>query len=372
MSDKTLRNSADQSPHIIESWRDGNVPSWLQTAAAFAWRVLVVAAALVALGASVSYFQVVVIPLLVAAMIAAVFVTPVRWLVRKGLAPLLATWIMIMAGLLVLVAAGWYLAPRLADGFADLGSAVAEAYDDLKDWTVDGPLGLDRADIVETESQLADRARSLVQTDLATRAGVVVEVVTGFFLTLVVAFFYVKDGPQIRNGLIRLLPRRDRRRALRSFHRGLWVIQRYLLGVVVVGAADAAIIGIGLVIIGVPHVLPVMVLTFLAAFFPLVGAVLAGGVATLLALASGGVTDALLVVGLTVLVQQVDGDVIAPVVYSRAVSLHPLAVLIALTVGAISAGIIGAFLAVPTLAVVVAVVSTWQETGDSPSAEPAA
>jgi predicted PurR-regulated permease PerM len=136
--------------------------------------------------------------------------------------------------------------------------------------------------------------------------------------------------------------------------------------------ADAIIIGIGLLIIGVPHVLPVMVLTFLAAFFPLVGAIFAGAVATLLALASGGIADALLVVGLTVLVQQVDGDVIAPVVYSRAVSLHPLAVLIALTVGAISAGIIGAFLAVPTLAVAVAVVKAWQETGRSLSAEQAA
>lgn len=264
---------------------------------------------------------------------------------------------MIAASLLVLAGAAWYLAPSLADGFADLGSAVEEAYDDLQDWMIEGPLGLDRADVVETENQIVEKAR-----------GLVVEVVTGFFLTLVVAFFYVKDGPEIRNGLVRLFPKRDRRRALRSFRRGLWVIQRYLLGVVVVGAADAVVIGVGLFIIGVPHILPVMVLTFLAAFFPLVGAVFAGGVAALLALAAGGVTDALLVVGPTVPVQQIDGDVIAPVVYSRAVSLHPLAVLIALTVGAISAGIIGAFLTVPALAVAVAVVGTWKETADSPPA----
>ena len=354
-----------EGAHFVETLREGTVPLWLRTAAALAWRLVVIAIALVALTTLVSRFQVIIVPLMIAVLIAAVFARPVRWLSGKGVPPLLATWLMILASAALVAAATWFLAPRLIDGFSDLGSAVEESYVDVKDWLVNGPLGLDSGDVEDTETQLVERARSFVQADLPSSARLVVDIVTGFFLTLVIAFFYVKDGPRIRNGLVRLFPKHDRRRAIRSFHRGLWVVERYLLGVVVVGAADAIIIGIGLAVIGVPHVVPIMALTFLAAFFPLVGAIFAGAIATLLALAAGGMSDALLVVGLTVLVQQVDGDVIAPVVYSRAVSLHPLAVLIALTAGAVTAGIVGALLAIPTLAVATAVVTTWRQTGDS-------
>ena len=364
--------SAPDDAHVIEGLREGAVPSWLRTSASVAWRAIVVAGAIVIIGILVSRFQVIAVPLIVAALIAAVFSSPVRWLSSHGFPPLLATWIVLLAGAVAVAAAAWFLAPRLADGFADLGGAVEESYEDVKDWLVTGPFGLDREDITETETQVLDRIRSVAETELPSRAGFVVELVTGFFLTLVIAFFYIKDGPQFRNGIVRLLPKQDRHRALASFQQGWWVVQRYLLGVVVVGAVDAAIIGIGLALIGVPHVVPMMALTFLAAFFPLVGAILAGAVATLLALASGGVGDALLVIALTVVVQQVDGDVVAPLVFSRAVNLHPLAVLIALTGGAVIAGIVGAFLAVPILAVVMAVARTWREAGDSPvTREPA-
>ncbi len=350
--------------HPIDGLRDGTVPAWLQTTAAVAWRLLIVIAAVVALGAVFSRLQVIVVPLLVAMLIAAAFAPPVRWLAGRGLPPLLATWIMILVSVAVVAGAGWLLTPPLVAGFSDLGAAVGDAYADVKVWLVEGPLQLDQADVDDTEAQIVDRITRVVETDLPSRAGLLVEILTGFFLTLVIAFFYVKDANRFRDGFVRMFPKHDRRRALAAFARAWAVLRRYLLGVVVVGAADAVIIGIGLAIIGVPHVVPVMVITFLAAFFPLIGAIFAGGVAALLALASGGLTDALLVVGLTIVVQQLDGDLIAPMVYSRAVALHPLTVLIALTAGAVLAGIVGAFLAVPVLAVVMATTTAWREEGE--------
>jgi predicted PurR-regulated permease PerM len=126
-------------------------------------------------------------------------------------------------------------------------------------------------------------------------------------------------------------------------------------GTAIVALVDAVIIGIGLLVIGVPLVLPLAILTFLGAFLPLVGAVLAGLVAALVALVDGGITDALLVTGVIVVVQQVEGDVLAPLVLGRAVKLHPLVILVTLTAGAVIGGLVGAFLAVPVTAVVVAV-----------------
>jgi hypothetical protein len=126
-------------------------------------------------------------------------------------------------------------------------------------------------------------------------------------------------------------------------------------GTAVVATVDAVIIGIGLLIIGVPLVLPLAILTFLGAFLPLVGATAAGIVAVLVALVDGGLRDALLVTGVIVVVQQVEGDVLQPLVLGRAVKLHPVVVLAVLTGGAVIGGLVGAFLAVPVTAVAVAI-----------------
>lgn len=357
---ETIREGTPPRLHVLDAIRDGQVPSWLRTAAAVGWRLLVVCAVVFVAAAVVSRFQVIVVPLIVALLIAAFLAPPVRWMERRGVHSLVATWIVLLAGAALVAGLGWLIVPRLAAGFGDFGTALTEAYQDSRAWLIEGPLALDPADVQDTEDRIADRFRQLAETGLTTRATLIVEVITAIFLTLVITFFYVKDGPAFRDKILGLVPEEDRRRARAALHEGWWVTQRYLLAVVVVGAVDAVIIGAGLAVIGVPHVLSLMALTFLAAFFPLVGAIFAGGVAAMLALGAGGVSDALLVIGLTVIVQQVDGDVVAPLVYSRAVDLHPLAVLLALTAGAVIGGIIGAFLAVPALAVTLAVARTWR------------
>ncbi len=342
------------------------VPGWLATTAAYGWRLLVVAAVTALLAAIVTRLQVIVIPLLLALFIAAVLGPPAAWLRKRGIPSLAATWLVILLATAVVAGMAWMLVPRLVGAFGDVGMAAGESYAEVRTWLIEGPIGLDPATVDDVESTVAERARNFVQNGLPARAGLVLEIITAAFLTLVVAFFYIKDGHAFRDKVVGVLKDRDQERARDSLATGWSVLQRYLAGVLVVGLADAILIGIGLAIIGVPLVFSLAALTFFAAFFPLVGAIFAGGMATLLALASGGPTDALLVLGLTVLVQQLDGDIIAPMVYSRAVNLHPLGILLALTAGGLLAGLIGAFLAVPVLAVSTAMIKEWRERAPEP------
>jgi predicted PurR-regulated permease PerM len=340
---------------------DGEIPDWLRTTASAGWRVLVLAGVVVVAGLVVSRLRVVFVPLLLGLLIAAVLGPPARWLVSHRWPPLLATWCVVLAATAVVGGIGWFLVPSLAGGFAEIGDAAADAYDEVRDWLVDGPFGMSREAVDEAEAAVVDRVREAVESGIASRASLAIEVVAAGLLTLVVAFFYVKDGRGFRDRLVRALPDDARPRGERALDTGWTVLRRYLLGTVVVGTVDALLIGLGLLLVGVPLVGPLMLLTFLAAFFPMVGAIAAGVVATLVALASGGVGDALIVAAISVVVQQVDGDVLAPLVFSRAVYLHPLAVLLALTAGAVIAGIIGAMLAVPLLAVTLAMRRAWIE-----------
>lgn len=365
----TLRSTqTGTGRHALEVLRSGGVPRWIQTGAAVGWRLLVIAAVLWVGTIAISRFQVIVVPVVVAVLVAAVLAPPVRWLERHGVHSLAATWLILVASASMIFGLGWFIVPRLAGGFADFGTAVGTAYTDIRQWLIDGPFALDPGTVAGAEERLSDRFRSFAETGLTSHATMLAEIITAFFLTLVTAFFFVKDGPDFCDRIVALFPDKDRPRARRALERGWWVTQRYLLGVVVVGAVDAVVIGAGLALIGVPHVIPLMAVTFFAAFFPLVGAIFAGGMAAMLALSSGGVTDALLVVGLTIVVQQLDGDIVAPLVFSRAVDLHPLSILLALTAGGIIAGIVGAFLAVPLLAASLAIFKVWRS--EAPSAVP--
>ncbi len=335
------------------------MPRWLRISAAYGWRLLVVAAVAALLAVAIIRVSVIVIPLLLGLMIAAALAPLALWLRGVGLPPLLATWAVLLASLVFVAGVAWLLVPGLITGFEDVGAAAVESYEEVRTWFIDGPLGLDESTVDEAEEAIVSRAGEFARTGLTSRAVLAVEVIAAIFLTFVVSFFYIKDGPEFRDAIVRRLPPEQQARAENTLQVGWGVLQRYLIGVVVVGLVDAVLIGVGLAVIGVPLVLSLAALTFFAAFFPLVGAILAGGVAALVALAAGGIGDALLVAGLTVVVQQLDGDVVAPMVYSRAVNLHPLAILLSLTAGGIVAGLIGALLAVPLLAVSAAMVKKW-------------
>lgn len=349
----------------------------LDRAAQLTWKSLVVAGGVVVVVVALAHLRILVLPVIIAALLSTVLVPPVRRLQHVGIPRIVATWMVVLGSFAALGGLITLVAPSVADEFGDLGPTVSEGIDQVQTWLVDGPLGLSQDQIARYSDQITEQLRSSgssIASGVLAGAVLAVEVVAGLLLTLVLVFFFVKDGETIcAYALDQVRP--EHRDLVRALGRRVWDAGGgYVRGTALVALADATIIGVGLLLIGVPLVLPLALLVFFGAFFPLIGAVLAGTVAVLVALVSGGPGDALLTLGVVVIVQQVEGDVLAPLVLGRAVRLHPIVILGALTGGAIIGGLIGAFLAVPTAAVAVAVGSELKARRiigpGSPSAQP--
>jgi putative heme transporter len=331
-----------------------SVPPWLRNASALSWRLLVVGAAVFFTWQVLQRISLVVLSVVIALFPAALLWKPVRALKRRGWWPLLATWTVLIASTLVLVGIGFLVLPTLADGLEPIVADVNQAFQDLQTWLVDGPLGLTQQQIDDFLAQIGDWAASL-GPGLLSGAVVVVEVITGLFLTLIVVFFILKDGDRAVARLLDRLSPVSADRVARGGRVAWTTMGTYVKGLALVGLVDATAIAIGLLLVGVPLVLPLAILVFLGAFFPLVGAFISGLFAVAVALVNGGPTDALIVLAIIIAVQQLEGDVILPVVFGRTMQLHPLVILLAITIGGVAFGLIGAFLAVPVAAVIVAV-----------------
>lgn len=330
---------------------DGATP--LDRAAWFSLRALVVGLGIVATLWVAARLRLVVLPVAVAVLLAAPL-RPVaarleRVVGRSGAA------IAAVLGLVLLVVAALGLAGRaVADDAEGLRTALTEGVDDVERWLVDGPLNIDRDRIQEIRGQLGDRAPALVG-GLASGAVVAAEVAAGLVLALVLAVFVLRDGDAAVEALARRSPPRRAAR-LRLGTAAAWkALRRFLLGAAILGAVEAVVIGTTVALVGSPLAVPVATFTFLAAFVPIVGAIVAGIVAVLATLVAGGPEAAAVVALVCLVVQQLDGDLLAPLIYGRATKLHPAAVLLAITTGTAVAGLAGAVLAVPVTTVVLAV-----------------
>lgn len=320
-------------------------------------RVAILVAGALALAWVLLELRVVTVPIFVALLFTTVLQLPVGALRRRGWPPLLATWTVLAAAVLVVVGGIAALVPAFLDQTDELGDRVDEGIAEIEQWLETGPLGIEEPDLRAAVDAGVDRVMESDPSALVDGVTIAAEVLAGALLALVMVFFFVKDGPHIIDWAVRQIPT-SRREASRRAGRAAWAaLGAYVRGTLVVGFVNGVIIGIGLAVLGVPLVLPLAVITAISAFFPLVGAVVAGTLAALVALVTGGVFQALVVVGLTVAVQQIEGDVLSPIVMGRALRLHPLVILVALTVGAITAGILGAFVAVPVVGAVSAAVS---------------
>jgi predicted PurR-regulated permease PerM len=264
-----------------------------------------------------------------------------------------------LAGLAALIGLFIVFTPQFLTQFSLLGDALSESLGELRDWLSNGPLGLAPGRIDRFFDQLGDQAAGedgFLRTGLVSGATTAGKVLAGALLTLILSFFFVKDGPDLWRWTLRMVPVRRRDDADAIGRRAWRVLGRYLLGGAVNGAIEGSIIGLALLILGAPLVLPLALLQFAAAFFPLVGAVVAGAIAVLITLAATDLTHALILLVVIVLVQQLESNVLAPLVLGNAVRLHPIVVIVVLTAGALLAGVIGAFVAVPFTAVVWGVV----------------
>ena len=333
------------------------VPVALERAAAWSWRLLVVGAAAVAVLTLLGRLRLVLFPLVLTLLVTRVLASPARWLRRRRWPAALAAAVAVV-GFLALVAAAFSVVGTLvADEAGDLGPTLGDAVDDVERWLVeDSPFDVSREDVARFRADLGDTVRSSAGSSggaVVSGAVAVAEGVLGVVLALILTFFALKDGDRFVGWGRRLVPD-DRREVAGVMAARAWeTVGGYLRGAALLGFVEGVVIGITLALVGAKLAAPVALLTFITAFVPFVGAIVAGVVAVLVALATGGVDAAVVVAVVAVVVQQFDNDVLAPVVYGRALNLHPVAVLLAITAGGALFGLAGSILAVPVTAVVV-------------------
>ena len=341
-----------------------------------AWRFLVVLAAVVAILWLIDKLRVAFLPVFIALLIATLLTPIAVRLEQRGAKPLIATLIAFIIFFGTLTALGFLVAPRVADEFGGLSTTVAEGINDIEDWLVEGPLGVERDEIDDYESEVAKQAENFLRSSssaIAAGAVAVLEGVAGAVLSLVLAFFFVKDGRKFQRWAVEHLPP-HRVELSKALARRAWrALGAYLQGAALLGIVEGIVLGTTIAIVGGSLAVPVGVLTFVSAFFPIAGAVVAGIVAILVALVTAGVKGAIVVAIVALVVQQFDNDLLAPVIYGRIIRLHPAIILVSLTLGGTVGGIMGAFLAVPFAAVGSAVLSEiWDRHGEDWKARRAA
>ncbi|TDL42778.1 AI-2E family transporter [Kocuria rosea] len=349
----------------VSPWADS-----LGRAGSRAAQTLLVAAVVVGLIWILLQVKVVLIAVLVALILASAVGPVVKWLERKGWSNLLAT-LAAFLGILALVGGvltGIVLAVR--SEWDTLTASAVEGWEELQRLVQSGPIPVDTAAIDSAVQQAGDFVTSgSFAGGALSGLGAATEFVTGLVLMIVVLFFCLKDGEKMWNFTLRWFRGERRAKLAESVDRSAQVLGGYVRGTAFVAAVDAVLIGGALLVLGVPLAIPLAVLVFVTAFIPVVGATIAGIIAALVALVTNGPVIALAVVVVIVAVNQIEGNILQPIIMGRTLSLHALMVLLALTVGTLVGGIFGAILAVPYTAVAWAVIQVWSnryQVGDDP------
>jgi predicted PurR-regulated permease PerM len=327
------------------------------------WRLLLLAVAAYLLAQLLTRLRFVVLPVVGALLIVTLLLPPAQWLKRRGWPAAAAAFTVLLGGLLAVAAVLYFIASRVAGQFGSLAGQVSESVDQIHHWLVNGPLHLSDQQLGDLLQRIQDTLSSrqgLIVSRALSTTGLALEVLGAAILTLLLTFFFLKDGQWMQAWLLGQVDTPTAPK-LRAAGQEAWsTLTGYVRGVAIIGSFDAVFIGIGLAVVGVPLVLSLALLTFLGAFLPLVGAFTAGLISALVALVSKGPVAAGVVVGITLVVQQVEGHVLQPAVMSRAVRLHPVVILLSLGAGGVLGGIVGAFLAVPAVAVATAAVGAWR------------
>lgn len=327
----------------------------VRRAAAWSWRLLIVLAAIVAVLLIVRRLEVIFVPVALALLLSALLLRGVDWLDRHGVARGLAVFLLVLGGLAVLTGILSFVIDEFVDGVPGLVEQVTQVINSTQRWLVEGPLHLSREQIDSAGNTaigtLRDNQAKLTSGALST-AETITKIVTGAFLTLFTVIFFLYDGRNIWRFTVKIFPGEAREKVHAAGIAGLESLVGYVRATFLVALVDAVGVGIGLVVMAVPLALPLASLVFLGAFIPLVGAVLSGLLAVLVALIAKGWVYGLITLGLIIAVNQLETHVLQPLVMGRAVSIHPLAVVLGISAGGMLAGIVGALLAVPTIAFV--------------------
>ncbi len=345
--------------------RHEGVPGWLIRWGNISWRLIAIGLVVFFGFRALRTISVVILAVVVAMFLAAVLWGPFQWLKARGLPPALASFLTLAAAVAVLVGIFLVIIPQVANSFETLSDDVAELLESGRQWLINGPLGLTEAQIDQYVQTFTEWLQSVGGNSLLGGATAVIEVITGMFLAIVVTFFLLKDGRRLLDGLKARVSPKTADNLDTGFRVGRYSLAHYMGGIALVGLFDATLIAIALWIIGAPLVLPLAVMVFFGAFIPLIGAFVSGLFAVAVATVNGGLTDGLIILAVVIGVQQFEGDVIMPLVYGQTLRLHPLVILLGVTAGGIAFGLFGAFLAVPLIAVAVAIDEAISEDPES-------
>ncbi|WP_084051671.1 AI-2E family transporter [Mycobacterium avium] len=332
---------------------DASVEPIVRKTAAWAWRLLVILAAALALFWVLAKLEVIVVPVLVALLLSALLVPVVDWLDRHGLPRGGAVALVLLGGFAILGGILAFVVLQFIDGLPGLTEQVTQSIESTRRWLINGPAHL-RSEQIDSAGNAAIEALHNNQAKLTSgalsTAATVTELVTAAVLVLFTLIFFLYGGRNIWRYVVQIVPAHARDRVHEAGSAGYGSLIGYVRATFLVALTDAAGVGAGLAIMGIPLALPLASLVFLGAFIPLVGAVVAGFLAVVVALLAKGIVYALITLGLLVAVNQIEAHLLQPLVMGRAVSIHPLAVVLAISTGGVLAGIVGALLAVPTVA----------------------
>jgi predicted PurR-regulated permease PerM len=335
--------------------QEPQVPRALQRAAAWSWRLLVIGLLIYVAFRVASALSLVVLPCIAALLLAALLQPLTARLRRAGMPSLAATWCTVLAAIVVLAGISILAADRVSADYPRLQAEVKHTTHEVQTSLAGAPFHLNSVRLQEYYNDLVHfltQHKSLIAGTVVTGGKIVLELLTGLVLMIFITFFLLKDGERIWAWLIKGLRPEFRQRADNAGAAAWAALVNYVRGTTAVAAIHAVFIGLALWLLGVPLLVPLIILVFLAAFVPLIGILVAGALAILVTLGTRGWIAAVILLGVFLLENQIESHLLQPLVVGRIVRLHPLAIILVLAVGGIVAGIAGAIVAVPAAAAI--------------------
>jgi predicted PurR-regulated permease PerM len=350
-----------QPPRAADS-----VPGWLRVAAAWSWRLLLLALVVYLLARLASLLYVVVVPCAAAILVTALLEPLVSRLKRAGLPPLAATWCVLLIAFILLGGAVTLVTTRVQAEYPSLVSQVRHVTTQVESWLDGPPFHLHTMNLTKLSTDITkylSQHKSLVEGTVLTGGRLVTEFLAGVVLTFFVSFFLVKDGDRIWRWLTQRMDDRRRQRADIAGQAAWQSVVHYVRGTVTVAAIHGTVMGITLSVMDVPLAAALALVMFLAGFVPLIGVLIAGALAVVVTLATKGLVDAIIVLCILIAMNQAESHLLQPLVVGRMVRLHPLAVILVIATGVVVAGIAGGVVAVPITAAITSAVRALHEEG---------
>ncbi|WP_332838886.1 AI-2E family transporter [Nocardia bovistercoris] len=326
----------------------------VRQSAEWAWRLLVIFAAFYVLSMVVQRLATVVIPLAIALLAAGLLAPVVDWMQRLGVPRWLGVFVALVGSLGLVAGIMTFVVEQFVAGLPQLSDEITDSIHKIQDWLINGPAHMSNEQIRsagDTIVKMIQSNQDSVTSGALTTATAIGHILTGTFLSLFILIFFLYGGDQIWQFVTKIVPKPHRERVRVAGQLGFGTLVGFVRATVAVAAVDAIGIGAGLAILGVPLALPLASLVFISAFIPIIGAFLAGFIAVFIALVTKGPVTALIVLGIIIAVMQLESHVLQPLLLGRAVSIHPLAVVLAITAGVVVGGVAGGLLAVPFVAV---------------------